>query len=125
MRQSKTLALVLLLTTAAAAQVFRHGRFERSFEAANHYANPLQDVEVRVEFTGPEGVQEKTLAFWDGTPGSDPQFLKAFGWNGKELTPAFEVDFLAEKLGRPHIMNFGQIDFYKGRVAQGSSSGAR
>jgi selenium-binding protein 1 len=58
------------------------------------------------------------LANWDGTPGEDPQFLKVFGWDGKELMPAFEVDFLVEKLGRPHIMNFGQIDFYKGRVAQ-------
>jgi selenium-binding protein 1 len=65
------------------------------------------------------------LANWDGTAGEDPQFLKAFGWDGKELTPAFEIDFVAEKLGRPHIMNFGQIDFYKGRVAQVSSSGAR
>ncbi|HSC17204.1 MAG TPA: selenium-binding protein SBP56-related protein [Gammaproteobacteria bacterium] len=58
------------------------------------------------------------LANWDGTPGSDPQFLKAFEWDGAKLTPAFEVDFLAEKLGRPHIMNFGQMDFYEGRVAQ-------
>lgn len=58
------------------------------------------------------------LANWDGSSGSDPQFLKAYGWNGVELTPAFEVDFLAEKLGRPHIMNFGQMDFYKGRVAR-------
>ncbi len=64
------------------------------------------------------------LANWDGTPGSYPQFFKAFSWDGKELTPTFEIDFLTEKLGRPHIMNFGQIDFYKGRVAQASSSGA-
>lgn len=66
MRQSKALALVLLLTTAAAAQVFRHGRFEHSFEAAGDYANPLQNVEVMVEFTGPGGVRQQTLAFWDG-----------------------------------------------------------
>ena len=65
------------------------------------------------------------LANWDGTVGEDPQFLKAFSWDGKKLTPTFEVDFVAEKLGRPHIMNFGQIDFYKGRVAQVSSRGAR
>ncbi|MCH8890550.1 MAG: selenium-binding protein, partial [Myxococcales bacterium] len=65
------------------------------------------------------------LANWDGTVGEDPQFLKAFSWDGKKLTPTFEVDFVAEKLGRPHIMNFGQIDFYKGRVAQVSSSVAR
>ncbi len=65
------------------------------------------------------------LANWDGTVGEDPQFLKAFSWDGKKLTPTFEVNFVAEKLGRPHIMNFGQIDFYKGRVAQVSSRGAR
>jgi hypothetical protein len=38
--------------------------------------------------------------------------------DGKELTATFEVGFLAEKLGRPHSMNLGQMDFYKGRVAQ-------
>ncbi|HZO09770.1 MAG TPA: selenium-binding protein SBP56-related protein [Myxococcota bacterium] len=45
------------------------------------------------------------LANWDGTGHDDAQFLKAFAWNGKELTPAFEVDFRAQKLGRPHIMD--------------------
>ena len=29
----------------------------------------------------------------------------------------FEIDFLAEGLGRPHIMRFGSEAFYKGRVA--------
>ncbi len=62
------------------------------------------------------------LANWDGTPGSDPQFLKAYNWDGAKLTPTFELDFLAAKLGRPHIMNFGQMDFYKGRVARVSSN---
>ncbi len=55
---------------------------------------------------------------WDGTGGDDEQFLKAFDWNGKELTPRFELDFRELELGRPHIMRFGQIDFYKGRVSQ-------
>lgn len=51
------------------------------------------------------------LANWDGTGGDDAQFLKVYSWNGKALTPSFEIDFRAEKLGRPHIMRFGKIDF--------------
>jgi methanethiol oxidase len=47
------------------------------------------------------------LANWDGTGHEDAQFLRAFAWNGKELSPAFEIDFRAQKLGRPHIMNLG------------------
>jgi selenium-binding protein 1 len=57
------------------------------------------------------------LANWDGVGGDDAQFLKAFGWDGKALTPAFEIDFRKEALGRPHIMNFGQIDFGRRREA--------
>jgi len=53
------------------------------------------------------------LANWDGTGGEDAQFLKAYDWDGKEMTPTFEIDFRAEKLGRPHIMRFGQIGFEK------------
>ena len=55
------------------------------------------------------------LANWDGTGHEDEQFLKAFRWNGKSLEPAFAVDFRAEKLGRPHIMNLGADAF---RVAR-------
>ncbi len=57
------------------------------------------------------------LGNWDGVGGPDPQYLKAFTWDGKTLEPTFEVDFRAEGLGRPHIMRFGQIDFYRGRVS--------
>jgi selenium-binding protein 1 len=57
------------------------------------------------------------LASWDKLGADDEQFLKAFHWDGKQLSPAFAIDFKAEKLGRPHIMNFGRIDFYRGRVA--------
>jgi selenium-binding protein 1 len=45
------------------------------------------------------------LANWDGTGHEDAQFFKAFGWDGKVLAPAFEIDFRKEGLGRPHIMN--------------------
>ena len=52
------------------------------------------------------------LANWDGAGGDDEQFLRAFHWDQKELSPAFEIDFRAKKLGRPHIMRFGQDAFY-------------
>jgi selenium-binding protein 1 len=54
------------------------------------------------------------LANWDKKDGE--QFLKAYGWDGKRLSPLFSVDFLKEKLGRPHIMHFGQERFYKNQV---------
>ncbi|RIK91074.1 MAG: selenium-binding protein [Proteobacteria bacterium] len=57
------------------------------------------------------------LANWDKTGDQNEQFLKAFDWNGRELAPRFAIDFLAEKLGRPHIMNLGSESFYRGRVA--------
>jgi selenium-binding protein 1 len=42
--------------------------------------------------------------------------LKAYGWDGKRLTPLFSVDFKKEALGRPHIMHFGQERFYKNQI---------
>ena len=58
------------------------------------------------------------LANWDKTGADDEQFLRGFDWNGQALAKRFEVDFAAEKLGRPHIMNLGSTAFYQGRVAQ-------
>jgi selenium-binding protein 1 len=52
------------------------------------------------------------LANWDKTGTDNEQFLKAYAWDGKELTPRFEIDFTAEKLGRPHIMRFGSRSLY-------------
>ncbi len=57
------------------------------------------------------------LANWDGISGEDAQFLKAYDWDGKQLTPTFQVDFRNEKLGRAHIMRFGQIAYYRTRKA--------
>jgi len=56
------------------------------------------------------------LAHWDKKGKDGEQFLKAYGWDGKRLTPLFSVDFLQEKLGRPHIMHFGQERFYKNQI---------
>jgi len=62
-------------------------------------------------------VTTSLLANWDGTGHPDDQFLKAFGWDGKDFDPLFEIDFRAEKLGRPHIMNFGTGELEAGRAA--------
>ena len=52
------------------------------------------------------------LGSWDGTGHPDEQFLKAYTWDGAKLTPTFAIDFIAEKLGRPHHMHFGQLGFW-------------
>jgi selenium-binding protein 1 len=52
------------------------------------------------------------LANWDKKGDDNEQFLKAFSWDGKELKPAFAVNFIDEKLGRPHIMRFGAYALY-------------
>ena len=52
------------------------------------------------------------LANWDKTGADNEQFLKAYTWDGKELTPRFDIDFMAEKLGRPHMMAFGSAALY-------------
>jgi len=52
--------------------------------------------------------------------------VKAYDWDGKELTEKFAIDFRAEKLGRPHLMRFGQAGFYakQGEAAQVRSASA-
>lgn len=51
-------------------------------------------------------ITSSLLSKWDKTGKDDEQYLRAFNWNGHELTPAFVVDFTQEKLGRPHHMKF-------------------
>ena len=52
------------------------------------------------------------LANWDKGGDDNEQYVKAYSWDGKKLDPLFTVDFTAEKLGRPHIMRFGQEGFW-------------
>jgi methanethiol oxidase len=52
-------------------------------------------------------ITSSLLANWDKKGENDEQKLRAFKWDGKALTPAFEVDFYQEKLGRAHHMKFG------------------
>ena len=51
-------------------------------------------------------ITSSLLAHWDKAGADNEQFLRAFNWDGKDLTPAFEVDFAQEKLGRAHHMKF-------------------
>ena len=54
------------------------------------------------------------LANWDKTApaGPDLQFFKLYGWDGKQLTQKFAIDFVAQKLGAPHQMRFGAYSLY-------------
>ena len=52
-------------------------------------------------------ITSSLLANWDKAGADNEQFIRAFRWDGKELTPAFEVDFTKEKLGRAHHMKLG------------------
>jgi selenium-binding protein 1 len=52
-------------------------------------------------------ITSSLLANWDKGGTDNEQFLRGFTWDGKELKPAFEVDFTAEKLGRAHHMKLG------------------
>jgi len=51
-------------------------------------------------------ITSSLLEHWDKGGADNEQFLRSFNWDGKELTPAFEVDFAKEKLGRAHHMKF-------------------
>lgn len=52
------------------------------------------------------------LSKWDKKGDDNEQYLKAYEWNGAELVSKFEIDFNAEKLGRPHQMRFGAFALY-------------
>jgi selenium-binding protein 1 len=56
------------------------------------------------------------LANWDKKGADNEQFLRGYTWNGKELTPSFDLDFTALKLGRPHHMLFGATKIGANRI---------
>lgn len=51
---------------AAAPDVPQYGRFETSLQSAVQYTNPLQQAELRVVFTPPQGAPVRVYGFWDG-----------------------------------------------------------
>lgn len=58
------------------------------------------------------------LARWDKGGADNEQFVKAYTWNSRGLTPKFALDFTALKLGRPHHMLFGATSLGRGLVAK-------
>ena len=56
------------------------------------------------------------LANWDKKGKDNEQYLAAYHFDGKKLARLFRVDFLKEGLGRPHLMSFGQEQFYKNQL---------
>jgi selenium-binding protein 1 len=52
------------------------------------------------------------LANWDKKGEENEQFFKLYDWDGKQLTEQFSIDFINEKLGRPHQMRFGSYALY-------------
>jgi selenium-binding protein 1 len=58
------------------------------------------------------------LAHWDKKGDDNEQFLRAYAWDGKELTARFALDFTALKLGRPHHMLFGSSKLGQNRLAK-------
>ena len=51
-------------------------------------------------------ITSSLLANWDKKGDDNEQVLRAYDWDGKELTQKFEVDFNKLKLGRAHHMKF-------------------
>jgi selenium-binding protein 1 len=56
------------------------------------------------------------LSAWDKAGKDNEQYLAAYGFDGRKLAPLFRLDFLKENLGRPHIMHFGQDQFYRNQL---------
>ena len=52
------------------------------------------------------------LSKWDRSDEEAEQFLRAYDWDGKDLKLTFELDFIAEGLGRAHQMRFGAYSLY-------------
>ncbi len=65
------------------------------------------------------------LSNWDKKGEENEQFFKAYSWDGKELRHRFTIDFIKEGLGRPHIMRFGQEQFYKNQIYVEEEEGGR
>ncbi len=53
------------------------------------------------------------LSKWDKKGKDNEQYVKAFAWDGKRLKPLFQIDFIGQKLGRPHQMRFGAYALYR------------
>ena len=62
------------------------------------------------------------LANWDKKGEDNEQFLKLYHWDGEQLAEQFAIDFIAEKMGRPHQMRFGARSLYARQQPSGRSA---
>jgi selenium-binding protein 1 len=82
-------------------------------------SNPEKPVQIYEKVTGKQVnmisqswdgkrvyITSSLLANWDKKGDDNEQVLRAYDWDGKDLQQKFEVDFFAEKLGRPHHIKF-------------------
>jgi len=79
--------------------------YKKKIGAQLNMVSPSWDGK-RVYFTS------SLLANWDKTGAQNEQFLKAYDWTGSELVHRFTVDFREQRLGRAHIMRFGDRQLY-------------
>jgi selenium-binding protein 1 len=80
------------------------------------FINTFMDGMVHVYNVSDPMKPSSLLANWDKKGDQNEQYLKAYTWDGKTLKQTFAVDFNKENLGRPHIMHFGQDQFYKNQI---------
>lgn len=57
------------------------------------------------------------LMQWDKKGEDNEQYVRGYQWDGRSLTPTFDLDFTALKLGRPHHMLFGALKLGAKRTA--------
>ncbi|MBI5086640.1 MAG: DUF4038 domain-containing protein [Acidobacteria bacterium] len=65
-RAALLLGLALPLAAGPVSDVPIYGRFGQGVHARRAYADPLRDVQARVEFTAPSGSRHTVLAYWSG-----------------------------------------------------------
>ncbi len=58
------------------------------------------------------------LGNWDKKGDDNEQFLKLYHYEDGKLVKKFEIDFIAEKLGRAHQMRFGAYSLYASKPAE-------
>jgi selenium-binding protein 1 len=58
------------------------------------------------------------LGNWDKKGDENEQFIKLYHYEDGKLVKKFEIDFIAEKLGRAHQMRFGAYSLYANKPAE-------
>jgi selenium-binding protein 1 len=100
--------------------------FNEGMSRAYDVSDPFNPKEIYAHKHGKDGDQINMHSLsWDGTrvyvttsllsmwdKRNAGQYLKGYGWDGKQLSHRFTVDFIKEGLGRPHQPRFGARQLY-------------